>query len=124
MFESTGKLRYGKNWRLVLDIDPQLTAYYRSFIPKHIRWNVPKHYPHITVVRGQYETPKNKNKWLFRKGQKIHFKYDPYIKFGELYIWLDAFSEELEDIRCELGLDKKRDRFKCFHITIANMKKV
>lgn len=122
MHTSTGKLNYGKGWRLALDVDPGIGAYYRSLIPKHIKWNIPRYYPHITVVRDKYETPPKPEKWMAYQGHKIRFEYDPYIHIDDTYIWLSCFCKKLEEIRLELGLNRCRDRFKWFHLTIANRK--
>jgi len=122
--ESKGILRYGKTKRLAVEVDEGLAEYYRSFIPKSISYNVPMHSPHITVVRGGHETPKNVDKWGLHEGEEIVFQYDPYIHVGETYIWLAVDCKRLEEIRDELGLDGCFDKVKWFHVTIANMKKI
>jgi 2'-5' RNA ligase len=119
-----GKLKYGKGNRVVADVSPELTRLYRSFIPKHIKINIPRYYPHITVVRGKHETPANLKAWGKHDWKKIKFEYSPDIQFGRTYIWLKVRSKEIEEIRNELGLSGCFDRFKGYHITIANMKKL
>lgn len=61
-------------------------------------------------------------RWGEREGEVIEFKYDPEINIGQTYIWLSVHCKKLELIREELGLDACFDKFKWFHITIANMK--
>jgi len=117
-----GRLQYGNGYRLACNVDPELTRLYRSFIPKHIAWNIPRYYPHATVVRGKYETPPKKEYWNKYAGEIVEFEYDPYINIDNTYIWLNAFSKRFEEIRLELGLDNCFNRFKWFHITIANTK--
>ena len=120
--KSEGILRYGKTSRLVVDVDKDLAKYYRTFIPKHISFNVPMHSPHITVIRTGHEKPLDMERWGEREGEVIEFKYDPEINIGQTYIWLSVHCKKLELIREELGLDACFDKFKWFHITIANMK--
>jgi len=120
--KSKGIIRYHEGDKLVVDIDPELARYYRSWIPKSISFNIPLHPPHITVIRGAYESPKDKSKWGLREGEEIEFEYDNFIQIGKVYIWLSVQCKRLEQIRNELGLDRCFDKFKGFHITIANMK--
>ena len=118
-----GRVRYGKGHRVVADIDPELTRLYRSFIPKYINHNIPRYYPHVTIVRGKYETPSNMNVWKKHQGRQIKLMYSPYIHIGRVYIWLSVMSDDIKRIRNELGLSDCFDRFKGYHITIANRKK-
>lgn len=120
--KSTGILEYHGERRLVVAVDEGLVKYYRSGIAKNISFNIPMYAPHITVVRGRYETPKDRSAWGAYEGEKIEFEYEHDIKSGPLYIWLSVQSKRIEEIREELGLDKCFDKFKGFHITIANMK--
>jgi len=119
-----GTLKYGSGNRLVVDISPEMARFYRSFIPKCVKFNPPKYYPHIIVVRGKYETPPNKHLWGKYQGQKVKFEYSPYIMIDRVYIWLSVRSEEIKAVRRELGLNDCFDRFKGYHITIANRKNV
>ena len=122
--KSKGFLRYGRSKRLVVEVDEELARYYRSLIPKHISYNIPLHPPHITVIRGKYEAPKDMKRWGAREGELIEFEYDHYVQIGKLYIWLSVECKTLEEIRAELGLDACFDKFKWFHITLANMKNI
>lgn len=117
-----GKLRYGRGNRLVADVHPELTRFYRSFIPKHIKYNIPRYYPHVTIVRGKYETPPDMSVWGKYHGKMVRFEYSPEIQIGRTYIWLPVRSEEIKEIRHGLGLDDCFDKFKGYHITIANRK--
>lgn len=121
--KAKGILRYNEGDRLVVDIDVGLAEYYRSFIPNSISFNIPMYPPHITVVRGRYESPPDRTHWGTREGEEIEFEYENDIQIGRLYIWLPVQCKELEEIRYSLGLDRCFDKFKGFHITIANMKR-
>jgi hypothetical protein len=122
--KSKGILRYkgtDSNW-VVLDIDNEIARYYRTHIPKHIRFNIPKYEPHITVINGKYESLTQMGAWGRHEGEEIEFEYDNEIKFGEPYIWLEVRSKRFEEIRTELGVGDFFDKTKWFHITIANTK--
>ena len=121
MYTSTGTLQYFKTWA-VLMVDPDLGRYYRSFIPKHISWQVPMYPMHVTAVREAKETPKNLQFWRKYDGERIEFTYDPDIHIESVYIWLRVYCDRLSEIRRELGLPQFFDRFREFHITIANRK--
>jgi len=124
MFTSIGQLTYHDGWRSVLDIDEGLAEYYRNQIPRTIAFNKPFYNSHITVVRGKYETPINKDIWGKYEGDIIEFKYDHSLRIDETYIWIKVECKRLESIRLELGLNNCYDRFKGFHITVANRKNI
>ena len=122
MFESSGKLEYGDGWRLVLSIDEELARYYRSQIPRDIKFNIPMYPPHVTVVRGKHETPVNQDLWGKYEGEIVKFKYGHELHMDDTYIWLSVQCFRFEEIRLELGLRRCFDMFKWFHITVANLK--
>ncbi len=126
---SSGTLRYHSDpYKLTVEVDPEIVRYYRSLVPKSIKLNQQMYAPHISVVRN--EIPKNMEVWGKYDGQKIMFCYSNWVYFGTVYAWLNAFSEELERIRIELGLPVRTEYIrppadkwiKCFHITIGNQK--
>ena len=123
-FTGTGTLHYGPGDRVVLNIDPEITRYYRSFIPKSKRVNSPRYYPHITVVRSGREQVTSPEKWGEHEGELISFEYSPEVNEGHTYYTIEAYSNRLEEIREELGLSRMRSGFNCFHITIGNNKDV
>jgi hypothetical protein len=124
MFKSAGKLQYSDNpYKLIVEVDSELTDYYRSLVPSIVSLNKPMYPPHISVVRK--ETPLNLFAWNKHKDRFIFFDYESEIYNDELYYWLNAYSEDLEKIRFELGLPIINDgstRHK-FHITLGNLKK-
>jgi hypothetical protein len=131
LYESVGTLNYkheeGYGYRLVVDIDPEISRYYRSLIPKWHSFNSQMYSPHISVVR--HETPARLEFWEKYQGDAIQFVYSNVIQRGEVYWWLNVFSKKLEEIRIELGLPvdspytRPPDGFeKCFHTTLANSK--
>ena len=127
LFNSVGILKYSPNYSLRLLIDPEISHYYRFFIPKKYLFNRPKYESHISVVRKV--VPVNLSYWGKYEGKEIEFQYDNNIHFGTVYIWLNCFSKRLEEIRLELGLnihdeftEPPQDYKKCFHTTLGNFK--
>ena len=132
LFKSSGVLSYshkdGYGYRLVLNIDPGITKYYRALLPKSIRIAPQLHPAHISVVRK--EIPVNLNCWGIHEGEEVEFYYSNIIYSGKVYYWLNAFSTRLEEIKRELGLPvvesyskHPSDQWiKVFHVSIGNIK--
>ena len=126
LYKSIGTLRYGFT-HLVVDVDPEITRYYRALLPKYVEIQ-PQMYPaHISVVRK--ETPPKIELWRKYEGQKIEFNYNPVVHEGSVYFWLNVFCQQLEKIRVELGLEihspytlPPEGFVHCFHCTIGNKK--
>jgi hypothetical protein len=129
MFSSSGKLTYDHDKRrCIVLVDDGIAQFYRSLIPKSQKWMKPMYRTHITVVRTGKETVSD-NLWGYGDGMTVNFTYDPYVWIGKVYIYLDAYSDDLKKVRVNLGLSPLRmphpsmtDARECFHITIANMK--
>lgn len=126
-----GVLHYSRGqsggYRLVSDVNQELSDYYRSLIPKYIHVNPQRYSAHISIVRN--EVPVHKEWWGKYEGEVVEFYYSPLIKSGKVYFWLDVFCQRFEEIRQELGLPvsteytRPPDGFvKCFHMTIGNLK--
>jgi hypothetical protein len=123
MFESFGTIKYGPDLQVVAEIDQSISDYYFSLIPKYYYANRQMYKAHITVVRIKKETPINLEYWLKHENRKISFIYNSEINFDGTYFWLKAQSQEIGEIRKELGLNRFRNGFDCYHITIGNVKK-
>lgn len=129
---SSGPLRYSRTsdggYKLIVEVEKDLAEFYRSLIPKWITVNRQMYPPHISVVRK--EVPPKLELWGKHEGEEIKFAYSNHIYNGEVYWWINAFSERLEQVRLELGLPVSSqytrppsDRWiRCFHITLANRK--
>lgn len=129
MHDSTGILRYSNDpYKLILEVDQGISDYYRWFVPKSVRLNKQMYPAHISVVRK--ELPKNLEFWAKYQGQEISFQYSNIVHWGNVYYWLNAYSDELVRIRLELGLPdatnltRPPDGEPCFHITIGNLKRL
>lgn len=122
MFLSEGILRYGVGFKVYLEIDPEIIRYYISLLPKYKIIQTQIHSAHITIVRTTKECPRNLSKWGNYEGLSVEFQYENIIKEDGLYYWLDAFSDDLNRIRLELGLGRYRLGFDRYHITLGNKK--
>ncbi len=98
MFLSQGILRYSLDpIKLIAQVDPDISHFYRSLIPQYLHVNRPMFEAHISVVRNA--DPPNMYAWNKYQGQNVSFEYDSYIYNDELYYWLNVYSQQLEDIR-------------------------
>lgn len=128
LHDSVGVLRYGSDpYKLFLEVDPGIAAFYRAMIPKWITTNPQRYAPHISVVRN--EIPPRMDLWGKYEGCEVEFRYENVVYNGTVYYWLNAFSSRLEEIRVEMGLPvsspytRPPDGFlQCFHITLGNLK--
>jgi hypothetical protein len=127
-YASTGTLRYGLT-NLVLDVDQGISDYYRALMPKYIRTNRQAYDAHISIIRK--ETPPRMELWGKYNGEVVEFRYSNIVHHGNVYYWLNAWCERLEEIRLEIGLPidspytRPPDGFaKTFHITIGNIKEL
>ena len=127
MYLGTGRIEYSERSRVVAWVDNELARYYRSMIPK-ARYVQPQMYPaHITVVRSYpIEIVPDRTAWGKHEGRIINFEYDGVVLFEKPYFYIEAWSEELNDIRTELGLPEFRiigaRLLDCFHMTLGNVK--
>lgn len=122
--KTTGKLTYGPGLRAAVRVDQQISNYYRSLIPKHYCVNGQRHAAHITVVRIGVEKPPNMDVWNKHQGVMVEFEYSSTIERDGVYWFLRCRSEQIEEIRKELGLPKYFDQKKGYHLTLGNTKDV
>jgi len=122
-------IQYENDFKLVAYINQEISDYYFSMIPSWKSANRQKYPAHITIIRSNRETPSRKELWGKYSGTKIDFYYQPYVHEGTVYYWINCFSEEMEEIRRELGLpvveqftDPPAGFAKTFHSTIGNKK--
>lgn len=128
-FLDYGTLRYFENpYKLVVEVNPEISNYYASLVPKYFRLNKQRYAPHISVIRN--EIPVKMENWKKYDGEIAGFYYHNEIEYDEKYFWLGASSGVLENIRVELGLvnvnwvTKTPDGSHNFHITIGNIKEL
>jgi len=127
MFKGTGILQYDPKarirfdpWWLILKTDEQIVKYYQYWILKYYAAKFEKTVwgSHVSVIRGS--EPKHKNLWKKYQGKKIEFSYDNNIyQANPKFLCINAYSEELQHIREELGLSPIPPYG--FHITIGRL---
>jgi hypothetical protein len=92
-------------------------------IPKAVRIQSPAFPAHVTVIRKDKEVaPTDEQSWGKYQDVEVPIYYEPTVKSGGPYYWLEAMSPQLNFIRQELGLREYRFPFGCFHITVGNTK--
>lgn len=126
MLTGLGTIKYfDDEWKVNVQIENDLAAYYRSLVPKYYKINQTRFPPHITVVRN--EEIINKKAWRKYEGKEVEFQYS-IIRRGTVYWWLDVYCDFLLKLRTGLGLPlyndltKPPDKKSCFHLTIGNSK--
>lgn len=135
MFNSTGKLIYDpdrpgltEKWWIVLNIPKDIVYYYRWLVKKYTGFILqpPSWGAHISIVKGI--KPKNTNLWKKYNLKHIKFTYTNDIRWsGDTmshqypykFWFIDAYSNELLEIRQELGYYNYPNHK--FHITIGNL---
>lgn len=134
LYQSTGMVSYSINsinqFRVVLNIDQEITNYYRKLIPKARYVKKQGYAAHISIVRKQ--TPTELKEWGRHEGKTSEFLYENVIHNCETYYWLNCYCKLAEQIRIELGLPVyERESENCpqgfkmrFHTTLGNIKEV
>ena len=123
VFESSGILRYlvdpSVGHKVVIDVDQELVAYYRSLVPPWVDIAPQKFPSHISVVRWQKP---NLTAWGRHEGESVGFGYDGSIEYDETYWGLPVHCPRASEIRVELGLEALAPWRNHFHVTIGNCK--
>lgn len=115
---------------LVVDVDPELAAYARSFIPRSYAARPTRYSTHITAVREERVGKEQRRLLYDLNGMDVLFECGGMhmLKHNDVYWWLPARAPALLMIRKLLWLDPYTDLIKppdgeeVFHITVGNMK--
>lgn len=104
----------------VIEVDPEIPAYYRALIPKAHYVQAPMYVPHVTVVR----TWERCDHGMLRKlaGKIARLEYENVVWKDGVYYVLNVRSKDLEQLRASIRLPALRPGTTCFHITVANRK--
>ena len=105
---------------LVVDVDYGIAEYYRWWVKKHFHLTLQNNAwrPHITVIDGRVPLNQEQMKlWKKYEKQVAHFEYSVDIKQHWKFWTLPVQSEQLTEIRKELGMSVKYP----FHITFGRM---
>jgi len=115
--KASGTISYYDSGWIVVYASRDLMKYYRKLGElEHL--SIPKHGAHITIVNGGKEDPRGSPAWRKYEEQEITFEYSIDVGYEDGFWWLTIRSEELHNIREELGL--ARDLYWPLHITLAN----
>ncbi len=129
LFKAEGELYYyDKNIRdtqwLLLNADSSIIEYYANWIKKEYwldKVQKPKHGSHISVIRGELiEDSLFRQYWKKYHGQKTTFYYSNEIQNNGEHFWLPVYSEDLRNIRKELGLSEEPEYN--MHLTIIRLR--
>lgn len=120
-----GTMKRDTNWWCVIDVDKEITRYYRWWLQKekHIILQQPAWDAHISVVRGEKAVLRNAKLWKKHHGRKVKFRYE----HGDIQIskdrdapgsfyWVRVDCPVVDEIREELGLIAS---WKYHHVTIG-----
>ena len=108
-------------WWAAAMLPNNLTAFYRHliFLQTGETLTAPMWRSHVSTIRG--EEPRNKVAWRKFHGREVTIQYFPERAMqNDKYVWFAVESEELEEVRAELGL--RRTPRTPFHLTIGNRK--
>lgn len=129
-YASSGPLRYSYEpsygYKLIVEADPEIARLARALVPESVKLVAPRYAPHVTVVRR--EVPTNLDRWGEHEGAVVRFLYETYVRNDERYWWFRVFSDELAQVRQELGMlaygktTMAPDLKRCYHMTIGNTK--
>lgn len=106
-----------KPWWLIATCEGDLTDYYAWFLHKKtgIVLQRPAWGAHVSVVRG--EVPFRPDLWKKYDNKEISIIYDPDIRTNSAHWWMRVHSNDLLDIREELGLPRFPEF--TFHLTLG-----
>lgn len=109
-----------RKWWMLLSADPGIVDFYNWLCIRH-GWEMLKgsrYGPHISVVSG--EKPKYIEVWNQLPNTYHNFEYSNEIRTDGDFVWVDVRSNELEQVRTELGLPARP--YFSFHLTIGRLK--
>lgn len=127
-----GGMKTRTNWWCVLNIDTEITRYYRWWLEyeRHIHLQPPSWDAHCSIVRGERPARQFESVWKKYHDNKIEFQYehgnvmsdvshrtDPgaIVNTGGVYYFIRVECPQLDHIRSELGL---RTGYS-YHLTIG-----
>lgn len=118
-----GAMKRKTAWWCVLEVDPEITRYYRWWIERelHIHSLAPPSWDaHVSVIRG--EEPKDELKHLWKKYHKmeleIEYEHNPQVAKKEEFWFVEVKAPFLSNIRKEF--DRPHDW--PLHLTVGKEK--
>ena len=114
------KDRGNRKFWLLMRCDPGIVNLY-SWLAIRNGWEILKGSrwgPHVSVVCG--ERPKGRKLWDSLNGRTCWYNYSVNTRNDNEFVWLDVQSDDLEQIREDLGL--RRKPYFSFHLTVGRLK--
>jgi hypothetical protein len=108
MLKGKANVKFHTVW-VIGECDKGIVDYYRWWFTKVTSMKIfgSKHGAHISVVRGEEENIEP-GTWVRDLSDRyVDFKYDQRIRCNKSYVWLNVESEEMEQIRMDVGLSPK-----------------
>lgn len=108
--------RKDRQWRATVECDHGIVYYYHWWVKRRMDPYavLPSVRAHLTLVKWQ---PPNPSAWGYRNGEVFEFTYEPEIRVGNGFYWINVHCPDLSDVMVKLGYPPK-DRF---HLTVAKM---
>ena len=109
-----GRLKKKPDWWAVVNLDPEISRYYRYQVKRDL--GVDLHKPswgtHVSIIRGEKPYPDKMHLWKKYHGIEVNIKYHHVVRYSgdtshdrpELYWFVNVESPCLIDIRKELNL--------------------
>jgi hypothetical protein len=119
-----GDMRNRTKWWAVVDVDRDITRYYRWWLKKeyHLILEQPAWDAHISIFRGEPACGQHPGLWKKYQNKRVDFLYEhgnircePDKKNGGHYYWVDVECPFLSEMRSEMELPVGWK----FHITIG-----
>lgn len=103
----------------IIKTDCDLDLYYAWFLKKRygIVLNRPLRGSHISFISDIVDNDLFKQASNFFNGKEVEFSYNPDVRSNFVHWWLNVVSEDAENIRATIGLDKKP--YFGFHLSIG-----
>ncbi len=121
-----GRMKKKTNWWAVVNIDREITRYYRWWVKKelHIDLCQPSWDAHISIIRGERPPEELQRLWKKYDGQRVEFKYKHHVRQSgdttgydrpDHYWFVEVDCPLLKQIRDEFGFPSNWKQ----HITIG-----
>lgn len=114
--------KYSNRAWAIVNCEIGIVEYYSFWLKKFysVKLQKPKHGAHITCIREeQIKDEVYDELWTKHQDKTINFEYSNKIETNGEHFWLPVISEELLDIREEMGLVRKGEFG--LHLTIGRL---
>ncbi len=128
MYTTKGKVTFdpvagkAKNqWWYILECPKDIIEYYGHWVMKEtgLFINKPLFGSHISIIRGEEPHEECKHLWRYNHNEEIEFQFSPYAENAGDYWWLPVKSDDLAQIRINLGLSPYPEHG--FHLTLGKL---